>query len=178
MFWKSKKKEYGTIFYHEDDYCQVQLLPKENYFELLKQAENVDDFSEEHFDGTGFTDIMVRDESTFKLCNKSIQIKELDGILESIELPKHIEVSTGITPSEMESKNTIGYGENYNGIFYDFEDGIVQNIWSSNLVSLDSVHLQKALNQIGVKWKLLLMDWNSLTLVDLQNTAQIEKYFS
>ena len=45
---KLTKTEYrakGTIFYHEDDFCQIEIVPKENLSDLLKQADNIADFS-------------------------------------------------------------------------------------------------------------------------------------
>jgi len=42
--------------------------------------------------------------------------------------------------------------------------------------NVDDKILTKILNDIGEKWSLLLMDWNSLELIDLKDKKQIEKY--
>ncbi|MBO3697721.1 hypothetical protein [Roseivirga sp. E12] len=168
----------NSIFYHEDDYRQVEIIPDENFSELIKQAENVQDFAEKHFDGGGYTDMMVREENGFKLKQRGIKTRELDLILSELPIKRYTEVSTGIRPGEMTSKNTFGYGENYNGIFFDFESDSVTGIWVAGSPSVENEEFAQALNNIGNKWSLLLMDWNSLELIDLKDKEQIEKYLN
>ncbi len=168
----------NSIFYHEDDYRQVEIVPSENFNELIKQAENVQYFAEKHFDGGGFTDIMVREENGFKLKQRGIEPKELDLILSELPIKKYTDVSTGIRPGEMKSDNTYGYGKNYNGIFFDFESDTVTGIWIAGSPNVEDEKFAQALNDIGNKWSLLLMDWNSLELIDLKDKEQIEKYLN
>ena len=168
----------NSIFYHEDDYRQVEIVPIENFNELIKQAENVQDFAEKHFDGGGYTDIMVREDNRLKLKERGIRPSELDLILSELPIKKFTEVSTGIRPGEMKSENTFGYGENYNGIFFDFDSDSVRGIWIAGSPKINKEKLTIALNEIGNKWNLLLMDWNSLEIVDLKNKEQIEKYLN
>ncbi|GAB1856115.1 hypothetical protein MHTCC0001_09500 [Flavobacteriaceae bacterium MHTCC 0001] len=169
-------KTANSIFYHEDDYLQVEIIPSDNFDELIKQAENVQDFAEKHFDGGGYTDIMVREENGVKLKEREIKPKELDLILSELPIRKCTDVSTGIRPGEIKSKNTYGYGENYNGIFFNFNSNSVTGIWIAGSPNIEDKILVKILNDIGKKWSLLLMDWNSLELVDLKDKEQIEKY--
>lgn len=165
-----------SIFYHEDDYRQVEIVPSENFNELIKQAENVQDFAEKNFDGGGYTDMMVRDENGIKLKQRGIKSKELDLILSDLPINKYTEVSTGIRPGEMTSENTYGYGDNYRGIFFDFESDSVTGIWIAGSPNIENEKFTQTLNSIGNKWSLLLMDWNSLELIDLTNKEQIEEY--
>ena len=166
----------NSIFYHEDDYRQVEIVPSENFEKLIRQAENVQDFADQHFDGSGYTDIMVRDDNGFKLNQRGIIVNELDSFLSELGLEKYTEVSTGIRPGEMKSKNTIGYGKNYRAIFFDYETDTVQSIWVSGTPEVEKTLYAETLNKIGMKWNLLLMDWNSLELIDLRNHEQIGKY--
>lgn len=170
--------ESSSIFFHEDDYKQVEIVPSENFGELIKQAENVQDFAEKHFDGGAFTDIMIREENGFKLKNRGIKPRELDLILLHLPINKYTEVSTGIRPGEMNSENTYGYGENYNGIFFDFEFDSVTGIWIVGSPEVQNKEFVQVLNNIGNKWNLLLMDWNSLELIDLKDKEQIENYLN
>jgi hypothetical protein len=184
MFGFFKKRKQNTenttitnnLFYHEDDYRQVEIVPKENLRELLKEADNVKDFASNNFDGSGFKDIYIRGEEKFKLLEKQISQLELEQILDDFPIKKHETVSTGIRPGEMLSKKTIGYGENYNGIFFQFEDKLVSAIWISGRIMNDDELVFELLKRIGQNWDLLLMDWNSLQLIDLKNEIQIEKY--
>ena len=170
--------EANSLFYHEDDYCQIELVPEENFDRLIRQAENVEDFAAKHFTGQGYTDMMIRDEHAFPLRHRGIRPAELDEILSGLALPRHDQVSTGIRPGEMPCVRTIGFGENYHAIFYDYESDIVDNIWLDGPGEFEPGKLIQVLHQIGVKWRLLLMDWNSLELIDLSNLEQLKKYLS
>jgi hypothetical protein len=68
--------------------------------------------------------------------------------------------------------------KNYSAIYYDFENRIVQHIWLTDLFSMDKEALTNALQKIGRKWNLLLMDWNQTRPVDLQNMADIKSYLN
>ena len=166
----------GTIFYHEDDFGQVEIIPSENFDRLVKEAENVQDFSEKHFDGGGYTDMYVRKENDLRLEAREIKVSELNEVLSKLSIEKHTIVTTGIRPGEMLSEDTFGYGENDRGLFFDVKDGIVSNIWISGRLEVNDETLIAVLNEIGTKWNLLLMDWNKLELVDLKSKEQLKKY--
>ena len=89
-----------NIFYHEDDYKQVELVPKENLAELLKEAENVKDFSIENFDGFGHKDIYVRGDSKFQLIDKQVSKEKLERILSDFPLPKYCLLYTSPSPRD------------------------------------------------------------------------------
>ncbi len=168
----------GSIFYHEDDFCQVEILPNENFNSLIKQADNVQEFTAKHFNGVAYSDMMIRDNHEMELSERGIKPIELETILSQLESQRHASVTTGITPGEMASENTIGFGKNYRGLFYDFESDIVKNIWIAGFLEVDLDKQTKVLNQLGEKWNLLLIDWNSLTLIDLKDKNQINKYLN
>ena len=87
------KQEYrakGTIFYHEDDFCQIEIVPKENLSELIKQADNISDFTSEN----GYSDIYVREENKVSLKTKKISKSELESLLTKLGTEKHTEIIT------------------------------------------------------------------------------------
>lgn len=175
--YSSKANIDGTIFYHEDDFCQVEIVPNENLNRLIKEAENIVNHSDENLDRVGFTDIHVREESTIQLLDRKIQVSELKEILSELSLEFHEIVSTGIRVNEMLSENTQAYGENYNGIFFNYDDdNLVINIWILGELDDASPKFKDIMNEIGKKWSLLLMDWNSLEIIDLREPNQIENY--
>ncbi|MFA7326533.1 MAG: hypothetical protein WC121_07720 [Candidatus Kapaibacterium sp.] len=169
-------KEYraeGTIFYHEDDYCQIEIVPRDNLSELIKQAENISDFSTEN----GYSDIYVREKNKVSLKSKEINKSELESLLVKLGTEKHSEIITGYgSDYRVKSENTIGFGKDYSAFYFDFENDIVKNIWITNLDGLNHVKVINVLSEIGKKWNLLMMDWNSSELIDLSNKKMIEKY--
>jgi hypothetical protein len=170
------KQEYrakGTIFYHEDDFCQIEIVPRENLSELIKQADNISDFTSKN----GYLDIYVREENKVSLKTKKIRKSELESLLTELGTEKHTEIITGYgSDYRVESENTIGFGKDYSAVYFDFENDIVKNIWLTNLYGLNHENVINALSEIGEKWNLIMMDWNSSELIDLSNKKMIEKY--
>ena len=172
-------KDIGTIFYHEDDYCQVQLLPMENYPNLIKQAKNISDFSKNNFDGNGWSEMKIRDEIGVKISDRNILPQSLDEILLNLKSIKHTVVITGYGENHrVLSENTIGYGEDYIAMYYDFDKEKIKNIWMTNVSSFNENKATQVLLELGKKWNLILMDWNSLELIDLNNKEEIENYLN
>lgn len=173
---KLTKTEYrakGTIFYHEDDFCQIEIVPKENLSDLLGQAENIADFSTEN----GYSDIYVREENKVSLKSREIDKKELEKLLAELGTEKHTEVITGYgSDYRVKSENTIGFGKEYSAVYFDFENDKVNNIWTTNLFGLNNDKVVDVLSTIGEKWNLVLMDWNRSELVDLSKKEMIKKY--
>ena len=170
------KKEYraeGTIFYHEDDFCQIEIVPKENLSDLLKQADNINDFTAEN----GYSDIYVREENKVSLKTKQIDKSELENLLTKLGTEKHTEITTGYgSDYRVKSENTIGFGKDYSAVYFDFDNELVNNIWITNLSGLNNENVVNVLSEIGEKWNLVMMDWNRSELIDLSNKKMIEKY--
>ncbi|WP_301162060.1 hypothetical protein [uncultured Winogradskyella sp.] len=170
------KQEYrakGTILYHEDDFCQIEIVPRENLSELIKQADNISDFTSEN----GYSDIYVREENKVSLKTKKISKSELESLLAKLGTEKHTEIITGYgNDYRVKSENTIGFGKDYSAVYFDFENEIVKNIWITNLDGLNHENVTNVLSEIGEKWNLIMMDWNSSELIDLSNKKMIEKY--
>lgn len=165
-----------SVFYHEDEYLQIEILPTENLNRLQKEAQEVADFSKKHKSGEGYTDMYVRQEAWISLSHRRIQADELEQILISFTHLRAPLVTTGIRPGEFTSKNTIGFGKNYQGLFYNHEDHIVQNIWVSNSLPFEEKTSKEVLLNLGRKWNLLLMDWFRLVIIDLQDPLAVERY--
>ncbi|MCP4054356.1 MAG: hypothetical protein GY739_15110 [Mesoflavibacter sp.] len=170
---KTEYRAKGTIFYHEDDFCQIEIVPKENLSDLLKQADNIADFSAEN----GYSDIYVREENKVSLKSREIDKTELEKLLTELGTEKHTEVITGYgSEYRVKSENTIGFGKEYSAVYFDFENDKVKNIWITNLFGLNHDQVVDVFSKIGEKWNLVLMDWSSSELIDLTNKEMIKKY--
>jgi methyltransferase-like protein len=172
---KAEYRAKGTIFYHEDDFCQIEIVPKENVSDLLKQADNIADFKAEK----GYWDIYVREENKVSLKSRKIEKTELEKILTELGTKKHTEVITGYGSNyRVKSENTIGYGKKYSAVYFDFENDKVQNIWITNIFGINHDKVVDVLSNIGKKWNLVMMDWNRSELIDLTNKEMINKYLN
>ena len=167
-----------TIFYHEDDFRQVEIVPDDNLSTLVTETESVDRFAKEHFDGVGFTEIYIRkDDNKTKLNQRRIAPNDLEKIISSLGLDRIPNVLTGYGPNFREQhKNCVAFGKDYCAVYYDFKDNVVEHIWFTNHWSMDREILAKSLHQLGQEWNLLLQDWNINITVDLSDKNSIDHY--
>jgi hypothetical protein len=168
-----------TIFYHEDDFRQVEIVPNDNLLSLKTESEMVDIYTMEHFDGSGFTDIYVRnDETKTKLNQWRIDPIDLEKILSSLGFDRITNVQTGGLSYQEQHKNCVAFGKDFCAVYYDFQDNVVEHIWFTNHWSMDKERLANSLHELGQQWNLLLQDWNLLNTVDLKDKSSIEQYLN
>ena len=135
-------------------------------------------FGNEHYDGHGFTEITAVDSCPFPIIKSHINEKELIDTFEIIGLPKIMDIYYDGKKKPIENSKTKAYGENLMGIFYETNDSIISNLWFANynFENKDKSLISKALNEIGNKFDLILVDWNSCEIIDLKKDEEIENY--
>jgi hypothetical protein len=176
---KADQSNERTLFYHEDDYCQVEISPKENLLFVLKESEKINELSEKSSDDSGYTNIYVRSNNRVGLRERRINSIELERIIAATGLDKAAKVTTGYGQTFRKTlKDTVGFGMNYSAIYFDFEDHIVNHIWMTNHFNIEREKLVQCLHQIGQKWDVLLIDWNQKVPIDLSNKSAIENYLA
>ena len=166
-----------SIYFHEDDYCQIEILPVENLGFCLKQAGLIDEFSEEHKAGAGYTDMFIRGENPLSIYTKSIPVGVFEEALEVA--PKYDEVFTGYSSycEKCESTNAFGHQENV-AVFYEEKDGFVKNIWlaldiyEDNDVSI-TYNMLTSLAKLG---DFIIVDWGWGFIEELHDAARIKQY--
>ena len=82
------------VFYHEDDYCQIEIQPVENYGFCAKQAGLIVEFTEADGTKDGFANVYLRDQSPISLLDKGISAHAIEKALAQ-SFPKYDEVLTG-----------------------------------------------------------------------------------
>lgn len=153
----------NVLYFHEDDYCQIELLPIEDEDYVKNEIKNINKFSEEHKapNGIGWTD-MYRKVNAEQITLKDYKIHylELDTLLSALT-EKYDKVYTGYSSYREECKNTVGYSTNEINIFVSFEDNMVTEIWFD--FYLDEIGVAKdlytILKVISSKYDLLFVHW-------------------
>ena len=169
------------IYFHEDLYCQVEIIPRENSVNLDLENDKINEFSEEHFDGVGYTDVYARDGHGIKTCERGIQVDELDELITNIGFEKKNEIYTGYGAYKVKCKKTIGYHLDGAIIYCDFDENqLIQNIWIDgfrfNGKSTFKPQMIQALNELGKRWNLILNDWDLCEKIDLEVENEISSY--
>jgi hypothetical protein len=168
-----------TLFFHEDDYCMIELTPKENIQALKDESDTINAKAEKNFDGNGYKDIHVIKDDRVKLNIRKINPNDLEQIINKTGFQKAAIVTTGYGQTYREErKNTFGFGKDYSVIYFSVKDGSVDRIWFTNPSSMDKEKLTSCLSEIGQKWDLVLMDWFETRIVNLADKKDIDKYLS
>ena len=167
----------AEIYFHEDDYCQIEILPVENFGFCLQQAGLIDEFAEEHRSGGGYTDIFVRDTNPTSIYSKRIPTDIFESALEGIQ--KYDEVFSGYSSYREKYEDTSAFGYDVNAaVFYQQKDGFIDNIWlaldiyEENDVSIAS-NILALLSNLG---DFIIVDWGWSFVEKLSNAEIIRLY--
>lgn len=170
------------VYFHEDIFNQVEFLPRENKEYLKSENKKIENFAKENFDGHGFTDIYVRDESPKTISDKKIDFEELDKILLTLGLEKIAEVYEGYGSGKWKCENTFAYVYDRAQIFVSLKDNLVHDFWVDGFRFHKDIEtknkLKSVLWRIGNEMNLLLNDWDLTVVIDLKEESEIEKYLN
>lgn len=176
----SKDSDEYIPFYIEDDYLQIELVPKQNTDFIQKQMDEIRKFSQNHFDGAGYTDIHVRENIHVETKSLELRTDYVTAVLErhGFNRAKRINYRGYMYPEN----NTIAYGFPNFTVFvstYD-DDELVKVIWLHVYSLIMHVWqreaITNALYDLGTSTDLVLADWNSLELYDLSDKKDIDRF--
>jgi len=169
-----------SVYFHEDDFCQIEILPSENLAFCLKQAGCIAEFADEHRAGIGFSDMYMREDANISLHSKKILAADLKSSLGEM-LPEFDEIYTGYGNYKEKCNFTNAFGQNENVVlFFDSEDEFVKNIWLTlNVRKSDDIEIAMgifdALSKIG---DFLIADWEWGFVGELKNISAICGYLA
>jgi hypothetical protein len=152
------------IYFHEDDYCQQQLLPREAAEYARAELHKIGQFSDKHRDpgGSGWNDIYVRQEATTELPALKIT-KEEFGPIVSAFLPPFDVVFTGYSSYRTRCKKTAAWGTSSQcALFADWDDaGIISNSWTGFFDESEEAILAatRVIAALGERHPLIYVDW-------------------
>lgn len=173
----------GEVFYlHEDDWGMAELLPSENLAFLHEERERLDAFSAAHFDGTGWTDIVVRAPEPTPITSRAIPYARLAELFGSL-LPAAERVEIGYSSHREPCPGCFAFGRSYDFALYgSVKDGIVTALsLYMHAPSFDAALRQKlaaAFGMLGGEYRLVLVDWQSSRIVDLADQVGVAHYLS
>lgn len=171
--------EYVPSFW-EDDYCQIEIVPKENRDFIQKQSQQIDESAYKSRTEYGFTETFGRGPMPVTTLSKEIRVDYFEKILTDFKFQKarHIHYEKKETLN-CETGKTKAFGFSNFTIFFDTEYEFIKNIWVNTglIVSVPQLDLIKnTLYTLGEECELVLIDWNSLRLYDLADWKHLEDY--
>jgi hypothetical protein len=171
------------IFIHEDDYCQIELLPKDNFLLIHEEIKEIENSLGKQNSSYGFSNITSRNKVKIPLTSLNINRIDFENILKEEATAIFTKVKTGYSSHEEIMKQTIAYGyENYS-IFFSWESNYLLRIWItqtfiSETLNVYPILLSNTLKLIGTKWPLLLIDWNNFIICDVKREADLDNYLN
>lgn len=175
---ESKLKTIDELFFHEDDYLQVEIIPKENFFQKSKNLNE----TKYNFSQLGITNISSRESAKMPTVNLEIAKDHMIFIIEKYALVKFNKIYSGYGSStNVIQKKTIAYGFEDYAILFNHNNMIVENIWLLFSPKLKMPfhnygNITKTLTSIGKLWNFILIDWNEEVIVDLKTEERIIHY--
>lgn len=178
---KGKKVPLRSVFYHEDNYCQVEILPLQNLATKQAELNDIAQGSENNFTGNGFLNCYSRNEVAYPLKHLNIDKKEFKALITTASLFYFDPVYTGYSTHRILQKHTRGFGfENYI-LYYEFDNDIIINCWLDYNPIDDELNsyperLQNILLKLGAAYGLILIDWNECLTVNLADKHALLDY--
>ena len=166
-------------YFHEDDYCQTELLPIANYKHCRDQLGEIVSFSARHETEFGWTDMYLRKDAPTTLAATQILTFNLQDALGQF-LPQFDHVTTGYSTYKESCDNTIAFGANTNLVLFAEHSGEhVAKLWLAMYgLSENDTELASRMFRLLSQWDLLLVDWSMSALVALADVDAVRQYLA
>jgi hypothetical protein len=152
------------IYFHEDDYCQQELLPRDALAYAEAELKKIAEFADAHRspDDAGWTDIYVRPKSPVSFRSLCMKKEDLDAVI-SPHLTSFDLVYTGYSTYRERCRQAAAWGTaQQNAIFADWDDdGIIKNVWAQFFDPDEKSLLaaSKAVTALATAHSLIYVDW-------------------
>lgn len=169
--------------FHEDDACQIEILPIENWDHCQREFVAIDEHSRQHWDpgGAGWSKMYMRGPCPVQLSKLEITEEQFCEWLapHSRRFDRVADPFEDIDLDEASRIRSVGFGpDEYYGVIADRanEDKYITSIWCK--VTSDNDEIADMLFALGREHDLMLVDWLSGEAVDLRSRSAIEHYLN
>jgi hypothetical protein len=155
-----QNEEKSLPSYWEDDYCQIEIVPRKNVEHIEASINQIDEFTEKTRTENGFTDIFMRQDLPFLTLNEELRIDYFEKLLteKGFEKAKQIRYD-GYTITDCSKTTSNAFSLPCFNFFYDCKEEFINNIWISTSLITSTDHFNKILEtlyELGVGCELVL----------------------
>jgi hypothetical protein len=150
----------NEIYFHEDDYCQVEILPGESLTWCLEQMGSIREFSQKHWSGSGWDDMFIRNPCQERIAARGIVAARLrDEFCPPFDIID--DVFTGYSTYREKCSHTFALrSDRKTSIFVSSDDGIVDAMWLHVGISMGSdAYVSRLVDFMGSQ-RLIMVDWS------------------
>jgi hypothetical protein len=150
----------------------------ENLGFCLTQAGLIDEFSNTHRDGLGYTDVFHRQDNPISISDKKILISALEHALSGF-LSEFTDVYTGYSSYRERCEHTRAFAHDEDVVlFFETTENYLSRIWLTLDIGKDSdistaKNMLCALSSLG---ELIIVDWGWSFIEQVSNDERIEDY--
>ncbi len=125
----SQNEDKNLPSFWEDDYCQVEIVPRKNVAHIQTSIKQIVDFTEKTRTEYGFTAIFMREGMPFPTLNEELRIDYLEKLLteKGFEKAKQIRYD-GYTITDCSKTTSNAFSLPCFNFFYVFKDEFINNI--------------------------------------------------
>jgi hypothetical protein len=166
-----------NAYFHEDTYCQIELVCEENERWCIDQTRAIEEFAKQHRLGDAYTSMYVRPANPVELATRGITLDALRDAV-SPHLRPFDDVKTGYSTVVEDAPDTVAFGFEPNVIlFAAHAHNIVAAVWLTLQPSeeAEGIAAAKALAALS-PMRLLLVDWEWARVIALKNDDAIDEY--
>ena len=174
-----KPPEGRSVDFHEDDYCQIEILPLAALEFCRREIEKIDAFSKEHFDGVGWTAMYMRKEQPHPFSELALPREEMIRLASSFA-PAFDNVTTGYSTVFEPAPGVSAFGNSNRVVLY-FEctkDGTVGAVWLqlNTYCQEDPGDALRLFSVLAKNAPLILVDWGWSFAVPLGDVESLSRY--
>ncbi len=165
----AEEEKVRSLFFHEDDYAMLELIPSKRREEMAAEMEQIRTFADEHRTEGGYTDLYVRQSDPRELAELQISLAEVERAVSALASP-YDRVITGYGSSyRVECEGIRAFGPNEEiALLCEHGEGRVHKAWMLlNIGDREQYDLSLKLLQA-------LAGIAPLTLADLAWGVQVE----
>lgn len=166
-----------SIYFHEDDYLQLELLPLAAKPFCLEEMDDIESFAGKCWTGAGYSDAFRRTEAPSATKDLGLRREQLEAALDF--LPAFDRVETGYGACRKECGRTFARGLGLDlAVFWEQDgEGHVENIWLELCIDSGQTELaRRVLTALGTVASLVLADWDRCVCVNLASAREIKRY--
>lgn len=166
------------IYFHEDDYLQLEILPLAAKSFCLWQIGEIDAFAQAHRVGAFYSDVYQREKADCATKDLKLCAAQLSAALSFLPAFDRVETGYGAYREECGATFARGICQDMAVFWETGENGYVENIWLELCMDSGQKELTcRMLTVLGTLAPLLLADWGRGECVDLTSAGEIERYW-
>lgn len=170
----------STAWFHEDDFCMIELLPLSARPFVERQVREADAFASAHeAPGGGWTDVYLFREPPDDLETLSIGLPDVAACIPA-GLERFDQVTTGYGAHTESAPDATAWGRAGSPLVFAHvgTKGVVRHLWLASFGVGEAADAGAFLTECGRKWPLILVDrWWSQVMA-LGNGLEVSRYLS